>query len=239
MPVNLRNRDFLKELDFTTEEMTFLLDLSRDLKRAKYAGTEVQRMKGKNFALIFEKTSTRTRCAFEVGSFDQGAHVTYLDPASSQLGHKESAADTARVLSRMFDGIEFRGKSQSTVEELAAGADVPVWNGLTDEWHPTQMLADFLTMIEHSRGRPIQDTAYCYMGDARSNMGHSLLVMGAIMGADVRIAAPKDAVAGQGHRGCGQRAGRGVGRPRHADRGSRRRAARRGLRPHRRLGLDG
>ncbi len=149
-------------------------------------------MKGKNFALIFEKTSTRTRCAFEVGSFDQGAHVTYLDPASSQLGHKESAADTARVLSRMFDGIEFRGKSQSTVEELAAGADVPVWNGLTDEWHPTQMLADFLTMIEHSRGRPIQETAYCYMGDARSNMGHSLLVMGAIMGADVRIAAPKD-----------------------------------------------
>ncbi|HYN75946.1 MAG TPA: ornithine carbamoyltransferase [Candidatus Limnocylindria bacterium] len=192
MPVNLRHRDFLKELDFTTTELSFLLDLSRDLKRAKYSGTEVQRMSGKNVALIFEKTSTRTRCAFEVGCYDQGARVTYLDPSSSQLGHKESAADTGKVLSRMFDAIEFRGSAQATVQELADSADVPVYNGLTDEWHPTQMLADFLTMIEHSRGRPIEETAYCYMGDARSNMGHSLLVMGAIMGADVRIAAPKD-----------------------------------------------
>lgn len=191
MPVNLRHRDFLKEIDFTTIELQFLLDLSRDLKRAKYAGTEVQRMSGKNVALIFEKTSTRTRCAFEVGCYDQGARVTYLDPNSSQIGHKESAADTARVLSRMFDAIEFRGSAQATVETLAEFSDVPVYNGLTDEWHPTQMLADFLTMIEHGRGKPVEEIAYAYMGDARSNMGHSLLVMGAIMGSDVRIVAPK------------------------------------------------
>jgi ornithine carbamoyltransferase len=191
MPVNLRHRDFLKEIDFTTSELKFLLDLARDLKRAKYAGIEVQRMRGKNVALIFEKTSTRTRCAFEVGCYDQGARVTYLDPNSSQIGHKESAADTARVLSRMYDGIEFRGAAQATVETLAEYSDVPVFNGLTDEWHPTQMLADFLTMIEHGRGKPVEEIAYAYLGDARSNMGHSLLVMGAIMGADVRIVAPK------------------------------------------------
>jgi len=191
MSFNLHNRDFLKEIDFTTQELKFLLDLSRDLKRAKYAGTEVPRMQGKNIALIFEKTSTRTRCAFEVGAYDQGARVTYLDPNSSQIGHKESAADTARVLSRFYDAIEFRGSAQATVETLAEYSDVPVYNGLTDEWHPTQMLADFLTMIEHGRGKPVEEIAYCYMGDARSNMGHSLYVMGAIMGADVRIAAPK------------------------------------------------
>jgi ornithine carbamoyltransferase len=191
MPVNLRNRDFLKEVDFTTAEMLFLLDLARDLKRAKYSGTEVPRMTGKNVALIFEKTSTRTRCAFEVGCYDQGARVTYLDPNSSQIGHKESAADTARVLSRMFDAIEFRGSAQATVETLAEHSDVPVYNGLTDDWHPTQMLADFLTMIEHGRGKPVEEISYAYLGDARSNMGHSLLVMGAIMGADVRIVAPK------------------------------------------------
>ena len=191
MSFNLHNRDFLKEIDFTTQELKFLLDLSRDLKRAKYAGTEVPRMQGKNIALIFEKTSTRTRCAFEVGAYDQGARVTYLDPNSSQIGHKESAADTARVLSRFYDAIEFRGSAQATVETLAEYSDVPVYNGLTDEWHPTQMLADFLTMIEHGRGKPVEDIAYCYLGDARSNMGHSLYVMGAIMGADVRIAAPK------------------------------------------------
>jgi ornithine carbamoyltransferase len=148
-------------------------------------------MRGKNVALIFEKTSTRTRCAFEVGCYDQGARVTYLDPNSSQIGHKESAADTARVLSRMFDAIEFRGSAQATVETLAEFSDVPVYNGLTDEWHPTQMLADFLTMIEHGRGKPVEEISYAYMGDARSNMGHSLYVMGAIMGADVRIVAPK------------------------------------------------
>lgn len=192
MSFNLRNRDFLKEIDFTTQELQYLLDLSRDLKRAKYSGTEVQRMLGKNIALIFEKTSTRTRCAFEVGAYDQGARVTYLDPNSSQIGHKESAADTARVLSRMYDAIEFRGSAQATVETLAEYSDVPVYNGLTDEWHPTQMLADFLTMTEHGNGRPVSEIAYCYLGDARSNMGHSLLVMGAIMGADVRIAAPRE-----------------------------------------------
>ncbi len=191
MPVNLRHRDFLKEIDFTTTELAFLLDLARDLKRAKYAGTEVPRMTGKNVALIFEKTSTRTRCAFEVGCYDQGARVTYLDPNSSQIGHKESAADTARVLSRFYDAIEFRGSAQATVETLAEYSDVPVYNGLTDEWHPTQMLADFLTMIEHGRGKPVEEIAYAYLGDARSNMGHSLYVMGAIMGADVRIVAPK------------------------------------------------
>jgi ornithine carbamoyltransferase len=192
MGVNLHHRDFLKELDFTRSELQFLLDLSRDLKRAKYTGTEVPRMLGKNVALIFEKTSTRTRCAFEVATYDQGGHVTYLDPGSSQLGHKESAADTARVLSRMFDAIEFRGKAQATVEELAEGSDVPVYNGLTDEWHPTQMLADFLTMSEHSDGRPLHQVTYCFMGDGRFNMGRSLLVMGAIMGSDVRICAPED-----------------------------------------------
>jgi ornithine carbamoyltransferase len=191
MPFNLRHRDFLKEIDFTARELQFLLDLARDLKRAKYAGTEVPRMRGKNVALIFEKTSTRTRCAFEVGAYDQGARVTYLDPNSSQIGHKESAADTARVLSRFYDAIEFRGSAQATVETLAEYSDVPVYNGLTDEWHPTQMLADFLTMIEHGRGRPVQEISYAYLGDARSNMGHSLYVMGAIMGADVRIVAPK------------------------------------------------
>ena len=150
MSVNLRNRNFLKELDFTPQELRFLLDLSRDLKRAKYAGTERQRLRGKNIALIFEKTSTRTRCAFEVAAYDQGAHVTYLDPAGSQMGHKESTKDTARVLGRFYDGIEYRGSAQEQIEILGRYAGVPVWNGLTDEWHPTQMLADFLTMTEHS-----------------------------------------------------------------------------------------
>ncbi|MEZ5117643.1 MAG: ornithine carbamoyltransferase [Candidatus Nanopelagicales bacterium] len=187
---NLKGRHFLKELDFTEKEMLYLLNLSRDLKRAKYAGTEQRLLTGKAIALIFEKTSTRTRCAFEVGAYDQGAHVTYLDPQSSQLGHKESVADTARVLSRMFDGIEFRGSAQATVETLAEYSHVPVYNGLTDEWHPTQMLADFLTMNEHSH-KPYHQISYAYMGDARSNMGNSLLVMGAIMGADVRIVSPK------------------------------------------------
>jgi ornithine carbamoyltransferase len=198
MPVNLRNRDFLKELDFTTQELQHLLDLARDLKRAKYAGTETPRMKGKNIALVFEKTSTRTRCAFEVAAYDQGAQVTYLDPQSSQMGHKESTADTARVLSRYFDAIEFRGSEHSIVEELAEFAEVPVYNGLTNEWHPTQMMADFQTMTEHAQGRPLSQVTYCYMGDARSNMGNSLLVMGAIMGTDVRIVGPKDLWPSQG-----------------------------------------
>ncbi len=189
MAFNLRNRSFVKELDFTPEELKFLLKLSADLKAAKYGGFEQPRLKGKNIALIFEKTSTRTRCAFEVAAYDQGAHVTYLGPSGSQIGHKESMKDTARVLGRMFDGIEYRGFGQELVEILAQYAGVPVWNGLTDEFHPTQMLADFLTMIEHS-DKPVGQIAYCYLGDARFNMGNSLMVMGCKMGMDVRICAP-------------------------------------------------
>jgi len=190
MAFNLRNRSFVKELDFTPEELKFLLKLSADLKAAKYGGFEQQRLKGKNIALIFEKTSTRTRCAFEVAAYDQGAHVTYLGPSGTQIGHKESMKDTARVLGRMYDGIEYRGFGQELVEILAQYAGVPVWNGLTDEFHPTQMLADFLTMIEHS-GKPVGQIAYCYLGDARFNMGNSLMVMGCKMGMDVRICAPR------------------------------------------------
>ena len=191
MPVNLRHRSFLKELDFTPAELRFLLKLSADLKTAKYAGTEVPRMRGRNIALIFEKTSTRTRCAFEVAAFDQGAHVTYLDPSGSQMGHKESVADTARVLGRYYDGIEFRGKRQVDVEMLAEHSGVPVFNGLTDEWHPTQVLADFLTMGEAS-GKEYGQLAYAFVGDQRFNMGRSLLVMGALMGSDVRLVGPKE-----------------------------------------------
>jgi ornithine carbamoyltransferase len=188
--LSLRNRSFLKEIDLTADEMRLLLALAADLKAAKRAGTEVRTLAGKEIALIFEKTSTRTRCAFEVAAHDQGATVTYLDPSGSQLGHKESIADTARVLGRMFDAIEFRGRDQTEVEELARHAGVPVYNGLTNEWHPTQMLADFLTMAE-SAGRPFEDIAYAYLGDCRYNMGRSLLVMGALMGADVRICGPE------------------------------------------------
>ncbi len=189
MPVNLRNRHFLKLLDFTPEEIGFLLNLSADLKKAKYSGTEQQLLKGKNIALIFEKTSTRTRCAFEVAAFDQGAHVTYLGPTGSQIGQKESMKDTARVLGRMYDAIEYRGYGQSVVEELARYAGVPVWNGLTNEFHPTQILADFMTMIEHI-DKPLNRISFCYLGDARYNMGNSLLAGAAKMGMDFRTAAP-------------------------------------------------
>ncbi|GAA1102175.1 MULTISPECIES: ornithine carbamoyltransferase [Kitasatospora] len=191
MAFNLRNRHFLKELDFTPQEFRFLVDLAAQLKAAKYAGTEQPRLRGKNIALIFEKTSTRTRCAFEVAAHDQGAATTYLDPAGSQIGHKESIRDSARVLGRMFDGIEYRGHGQEIVEELAAHAGVPVWNGLTDEWHPTQMLADVLTVREHC-AKPLGDVALAYLGDARNNMGNSLLVTGALLGMDVRIVAPRE-----------------------------------------------
>jgi ornithine carbamoyltransferase len=190
MAFNLRNRHFLKLLDFTPQEIRFLLQLSADLKRAKYAGTEQQLLKGKNIALIFEKSSTRTRCAFEVAAYDQGAHVTYLGPSGSQIGHKESMKDTARVLGRMYDGIEYRGYGQAIVEELAAYAGVPVWNGLTDAFHPTQILADFLTMQEHS-DKPLSQVKFCYLGDARNNMGNSLMVGAAKMGMDFRAAAPE------------------------------------------------
>ena len=191
MSFNLKNRSFLKEIDFTPQELRFLLQLSEALKSAKYAGTEERHLAGKNIALIFEKTSTRTRSAFEVGAYDQGAHVTYLDPSGSQLGHKESIADTAAVLGRMYDAIEYRGNAQADVEELAAHAGVPVYNGLTDEWHPTQMLADFLTMHESSH-KPYDQIAYAFVGDCRFNMGRSLLVMGALMGSDVRLAGPAE-----------------------------------------------
>lgn len=190
MAFNLHGRSFLKELDFTPKEFKYLLDLAADLKAAKYAGTEVQRMRGKNIALIFEKTSTRTRCSFEVAAHDQGAHVTYLDPTGSQIGHKESMKDTARVLGRMFDGIEYRGSKQQYVEELAEFSGVPVWNGLTDEWHPTQMLADALTMREHS-DKPLSEITFAYLGDARNNMAHSYVVTAALLGMNVRIVAPK------------------------------------------------
>ena len=191
MAFNLRNRNFLKLLDFTPKEIQFLLDLSADLKKAKYTGTEQKKLLGKNIALIFEKASTRTRCAFEVAAFDQGAQVSYIGPSGSQIGQKESMKDTARVLGRMYDGIEYRGFGQSIVEDLGAYAGVPVWNGLTDEFHPTQILADFLTMLEHGRGKQLHQIRFAYLGDARNNMGNSLLVGAAKMGMDIRLVAPK------------------------------------------------
>jgi len=191
MAFNLRNRSFVKLLDFTPKEILFLLELSKDLKAAKYGGYEQPRLKGKNIALIFEKSSTRTRTAFEVAAYDQGAHVTYLGPSGSQIGQKESMKDTARVLGRVYDGIEYRGFAQATVEELAEYAGVPVWNGLTDEFHPTQILADVLTMMEHS-SKPLTEISYCYLGDARNNMGNSLMVGGCKLGMDVRLCAPQD-----------------------------------------------
>ena len=191
MAFNLHNRSFLKLLDFTPREIRFLLDLSRDLKRAKYGGYEQQHLRGKNIAIIFEKASTRTRVSFEVAAYDQGAHVTYLGPSGSQIGHKESMKDTARVLGRIFDGIEYRGFDQDIVEQLAEFAGVPVWNGLTDEFHPTQILADMLTMTEHS-DKHLTEIAFCYLGDARNNMGNSLMVGACKYGMDVRLCAPRD-----------------------------------------------
>ena len=189
MSFNLHNRSLLDLVDFAPRDIRYLLDLAAELKRAKAAGTEHQRLKGKNIALIFEKASTRTRCAFEVAVHDQGGHVTYLDSAGSQLGHKESLKDTARVLGRMFDGIEYRGFHQSVVQDIARFSHVPVWNGLTDEAHPTQVLADLMTMAEFGE-KPLHELSFCYLGDARFNMGCSLLVGGTQMGMDVRIAAP-------------------------------------------------
>ena len=190
MAFNLKNRNFLKLLDFSPKEINFLLELSESLKKAKYAGTEQELLKGKNIALIFEKASTRTRCAFEVAAYDQGARVTYLGPTGSQIGQKESMKDTARVLGRMYDGIEYRGFGQNIVEELGKYAGVPVWNGLTNEFHPTQILADFLTMKECSN-KPLSQVKFCYLGDAQNNMGNSLMVGAAKLGMDFRAAAPK------------------------------------------------
>ncbi|MEV0244570.1 ornithine carbamoyltransferase [Streptomyces sp. NPDC050674] len=191
VPTALAGRHLLKELDLTAEEFRALVELAAELKAAKKAGAETQYLRGRNIALIFEKTSTRTRCAFEVAAADQGASTTYLDPSGSQIGHKESVKDTARVLGRMYDAIEYRGDSQRKVEEMAAHAGVPVYNGLTDDWHPTQMLADVLTMTEHC-AKPLHEVAFAYLGDARFNMGNSYLVTGALLGMDVRLVAPKE-----------------------------------------------
>ncbi|MGW4870205.1 ornithine carbamoyltransferase [Streptomyces chartreusis] len=191
VPNALAGRHFLKELDLTEEEFLGLIELAAELKAAKKAGVEMQYLRGRNIALIFEKTSTRTRCAFEVAAADQGASTTYLDPSGSQIGHKESVKDTARVLGRMYDGIEYRGDSQEKVEDLAVYSGVPVYNGLTDDWHPTQMLADVLTMTEHS-DKPLKEIAFAYLGDARFNMGNSYLITGALLGMDVRIVAPEE-----------------------------------------------
>ena len=238
MGFNLRNRSFTTLLDFTPREIRFLLDLSRDLKRAKYGGYEQPRMKGKNIAIIFEKTSTRTRVAFEVAAYDQGAHVTYLGPSGTQIGHKESMKDTARVLGRMYDAIEYRGFGQEIVEELAKYAGVPVWNGLTDEFHPTQILADVLTMTEFS-DKPLTQISYCYLGDARNNMGDSLLDRRLEAGHGrpaVRAEAP---LAGRGPRQALPGGRRRDGRPDHPDREHRRRREGRRLPVHGRVGLDG
>lgn len=186
----LHGRHLLREIDFTPAEWMSLIDLAAELKAEKKEGREVPRLRGRNIALVFEKTSTRTRCSFEVAAADQGAHTTFLDPTASQIGHKESVADTARVLGRLFDGIEYRGDEQAKVDTLAELSGVPVWNGLTDDWHPTQMLCDALTMREHA-GKPLSEVSYAYVGDARFNTGRSLLVNGALIGADVRIVAPK------------------------------------------------
>jgi len=191
VPYNNRNRDLLSLVHHSERDLHYLLDLARDLKRAKHAGVEQQRLRGKNIALIFEKTSTRTRCAFEVAAYDEGAHVTYIDPSSSQIGHKESMKDTARVLGRMYDAIEYRGSAQENVETLAEYAGVPVFNGLTDEFHPTQMLADVLTMSEHS-DKPLHQISYAFVGDGRNNVANSLLLVGAKLGMDVRIGAPRE-----------------------------------------------
>ena len=199
MGFNVRNRSLLTVHDYTAREFRYLLDLARDLKRAKYARTEQKHLAGKEICLIFEKTSTRTRCSFEVACHDQGAHVTYLDPAGSQIGHKESFKDTARVLGRMYDAIEYRGASQHGVEELAQYAGVPVFNGLTDEYHPTQMLADVMTMREHS-DKPISQIKYAFLGDTRNNMGHSLMIVGCLLGMDVRLCGPKQLWPSDDHR---------------------------------------
>ncbi|MDI6476942.1 ornithine carbamoyltransferase [Cronobacter dublinensis] len=191
MTINLKNRNFLKLLDYSPAEIQYLIDLAMQLKADKKAGREKKTLTGKNIALIFEKTSTRTRCAFEVGAFDQGAQVTYIGPSGSQIGHKESMKDTARVLGRMYDGIEYRGYGQEIVEELGAFAGVPVWNGLTNEFHPTQILADLMTMLEHAPGKTLREIRFAYLGDARNNMGNSLMVGAAKMGMEIRLVAPK------------------------------------------------
>lgn len=210
MTINLKNRNFLKLLDFSGKEIQQLIELAGDFKKAKQSGVEKRLLKGKNIALIFEKASTRTRCAFEVAAYDQGAHVTYLGPSGSQIGYKESMKDTARVLGRMYDGIEYRGFGQNIVEELGQYAGVPVWNGLTTEFHPTQILADFLTMKEHS-DKPLRNVKLCYLGDAHNNMGNSLMIGAAKMGMDFRAAAPKSCQPSDGLVATANNIARGTG----------------------------
>ena len=238
MSFNLRNRSLLTVQDYTPREFRYLLDLARDLKRAKYARTEQKHLDGKEICLIFEKTSTRTRCAFEVACYDQGANVTYLDPSGSQIGHKESFKDTARVLGRMYDAIEYRGSAQKGVETLAKYAGVPVYNGLTDEYHPTQMIADVMTMREHS-DKPITDIKYAYVGDTRSNMGHSLLIVGCLLGMDVRICGPKSLWPSENYRKVADDLGCEIRSSFARNRRSESCGQGRGLHSHRRLGVDG
>ncbi len=238
MSFNLRNRSLLTVQDYTQREFRYLLDLARDLKRAKYARTEQKHLDGKEICLIFEKTSTRTRCAFEVACHDQGANVTYLDPAGSQIGHKESFKDTARVLGRMFDALEYRGASQTGVETLAKYAGVPVFNGLTDEYHPTQMIADVMTMREHS-DKPIHEIKYAFLGDTRNNMGHSLMIVGCLMGMDVRMCGPKKLWPADEFVTIARELEKQLRRQAHHHRRRQAGGQGRGLHPHRRLGLDG
>ena len=236
--MNLQGRNLLKETDLTADEFLYLVDLGAQLRLQKRMGLRNNRLAGRNIALIFEKTSTRTRSAFEVAAHDEGAHVTYLGPEDSQLGRKESMKDTARVLGRMFDGIEYRGVAQETVETLGACAGVPVWNGLTDDWHPTQMLADILTMRDHA-SKPLAEVSYCYLGDGRNNTANSLLVTGALLGMDVRICAPVVAAAVRPGAGDRRQARGRVRRPAHGDRGRAGRGGRGGLPVHRRLAVHG
>ena len=238
MSFNLRNRSLLTVQDYTPREFRYLLDLARDLKRAKYARTEQKHLVDKEICLIFEKTSTRTRCSFEVACYDQGANVTYLDPAGSQIGHKESFKDTARVLGRMYDAIEYRGAGQAGVDELAKWAGVPVFNGLTAEYHPTQMLADVMTMREHS-DKPIHEIKYAFMGDTRNNMGHSLMIVGCLMGMDVRLGGPKKLWPSDEYVAIARKLQEQSGAKLTITDDPREGGRRRRLRPHRRLGVDG
>ena len=238
MAFNNRNRSLLSLVHHTDRDLHYLLDLSRDLKRAKYSGVGRTSLAGKNIALIFEKSSTRTRCAFEVAAYDEGAHVTYIDPASSQIGHKESMKDTARVLGRMYDAIEYRGAGQEIVEELAEYAGVPVFNGLTDEFHPTQMLADVLTMTEHCP-KPLHDISFAFVGDGRNNVANSLLLVGAKLGMDVRIGAPQELWPDRGARDDVPRVRGRIGGAAHRHRRSGQGRQWRRLHIHRRVGVDG
>ena len=236
--MNLQGRNLLKETDLSAAEFLYLVDLGGQVRLQKRMGLRNNRLAGRNIALIFEKTSTRTRSAFEVAAHDEGAHVTYLGPDDSQLGRKESVKDTARVLGRMFDGIEYRGAAQETVETLGAWAGVPVWNGLTDDWHPTQMLADILTMRDHA-SKPLTEVSYCYLGNGRNNVANSLLVTGALLGMDVRICAPWSLQPSERVQEIAGKLAAESGALAHGDLGRAGRGGRGGLPVHRRLAFHG